>query len=147
MGTWGKQMDFISKNVLRGAGFLVAAQIFLTLGLTGADLADKVIQAGKMAMLPIPFLALGAFLTSENGLRAAGFTVLLWAGAGATVFFGSVYGDPDVDGIPYVTIPQANEISLGFGLANLAAVLLAGFLIWLWGMKSEAAPGTYYGVG
>ena len=140
-------MDFISKYLLRGAGFLVAAQIFVTLGLTGADLADKAAQAAKLALLPIPLLALGAFLTSDNGLRAAGFTILLWAGAGATVFFGSVYGDAEVNQIPMVKVPQAHELSLGFGLANLGAVLLLGLCVWLWGLKSEAAPGNYHGVG
>ena len=140
-------MDFISNSLLRGAGVLVAAQIFLVLGLTGTDTADKAFQAAKLAMLPLPLLALGAFLTSENGLRAAGFTVILWAGAGATVFFGSVYGGPGVNEIPYVTVPNPHEVSLPFGLGNLGAVLLAGLLIWFWGLKSEAAPGNYYGVG
>ena len=139
-------MDFISKNLLRAAGFLVAAQVFLTLSLTGMDVGEKVIQAAKLAMMPIPLLALGAFLTSENGLRAAGFTVILFAGAGATVFFGSVYGDPNTDGIPYVTIPQIHEVSLPFGLANLAAVIFVGICIWLWGLKGESKPGHYYGV-
>ncbi len=140
-------MDFISNSLLRGAGVLVAAQIFLTLGLTGADVVDKIFQAAKLAMLPLPLLALGAFLTSENGLRSAGFTILLWAPAGATVFFGSVYGGPGANDIPYLTVPQSHEIDLAFGIANLGAVLLTGLLIWLWGLKSQAKPGHYYSLG
>ena len=139
-------MDFISKQLLRAAGFLVAAQVFLTFALTGSDLADKIIDAGKLAMMPVPVLLLGAFLTAENSLRAAGFTILLWAGAGATVFFGSIYGDPDSNAIPYVELPQASQLSLGFGFANFACVLLAGFAVWMLGLKGEKAPGTYHDI-
>ena len=93
-------MDFISSYLFRGAGFLVAAQIFLTLGLNGDDVIEKLIYAGKLAIFPIPLLLMGALITAGNGLRAAGFTILFWAGAGVAAFFGAVYGDPDLNRIP-----------------------------------------------
>jgi len=140
-------MDFIAKNLLRGAGFLVAAQIFMTLALTGSDIGDKMLQAGKLAMLPIPLLALGAFLTTENALRTVGFTILLWAGAGAAVFFGSVYGGANRGQLPYVQVPDPSQVSLPFGLANFAVVLIAGAAIWLSGLKLEPAASHYHGLG
>jgi hypothetical protein len=139
-------MDFIAKNLLRAAGFLVAAQIFMTLGLTGDDLGDKLMQSGKLALLPIPLLGLGAFLSSENGLRTIGYTVLLWAGAGAAVFFGSVYGSHSSE-LPYVQVPDPSQVSLPFGLANLAVVLVAGGMLWLSGLKLEPTVGHYHDIG
>jgi len=139
-------MDFIAKNLLRGAGFLVAAQIFMTLALTGDDLGDKVMQAGKFALMPIPLLGLGAFLSSENGLRTVGYTILLWAGAGAAVFFGSVYGSHG-NQLPYVQVPDPSQVSLPFGLANFALVLAAGGLLWLSGLKLEPSVAGYHDIG
>ena len=138
-------MDFIAKNLLRVAGFLVAAQIFMTLSLTGDDLGDKFLQAGKLAVLPIPLLAIGAFLSTENGLRTIGYTVLLWAGAGAAVFFGSVYGSHGNE-LPYVQVPDASQVSLPFGLANFALVVAAGGALWLSGLKLEPAVGHYHDI-
>jgi len=140
-------MDFISKNLLRVAGFLVAAQVFLTLGLTGDDLGAKLAYAGKTALMPIPLLAVGGFLASENGLRAAGFTIMLWAGAGLTIFLGAVYGDPNKDRLPYVEVPDVSQLSLPFGLANFALVLLIGTAVWLSGLKLEPGVGEYHGIG
>ena len=139
-------MDFIAKNMLRAAGFLIAAQIFMTLALTGDDLGDKLLQAGKLAALPIPVLALGAFLSTENALRTVGFTILLWAGAGAAVFFGSVYGSHG-NQLPYVQVPDRSQVSLAFGLANFAMVLVAGGALWLCGLKLEPAVGHYHDIG
>ena len=139
-------MDFIAKNLLRTAGFLIAAQIFMTLALTGDDLGDTFMQAAKLALLPIPLLALGAFLSSENGLRTIGYTVLLWAGAGAAVFFGSVYGSHGNE-LPYVQVPDPSQVSLPFGLANFAVVLIAGGLLWFSGLKLEPAVGHYHDIG
>ena len=140
-------MDFISRYLFRGAGFLVAAQIFLTFGLTSDDLTEKLIFAGKLAVFPIPLLLLGGLMTDENGLRAAGFNILLWAIGGAVAFFGAVYGDPDIDGIRGVPIPQVAELSVGFGFANLACMVLAGLGLWLSGVKREPPAGTYHSVG
>ena len=140
-------MDFIARYLLRGAGFLVAAQIFMTLALTGDDVGAKLIQAGKLALMPIPLLVIGAFLSSENALRTVGFTVMLWAGAGAMVFFGSVYGDPNRDRLPFVQVPDASQISLAFGLANLAVVIVAGGLIWISGLKLEPGVSHYHDIG
>lgn len=139
-------MDFVAKNLLRAAGFLVAAQIFMTLALTGDDIGDKLIQASKLALLPIPLLGLGAFLSSENGLRTVGYTVLLWAGAGAAVFFGSVYGSHGNE-LPYVQVPDASQVSLPFGLANFALVLVAGGILWFSGLKLEPTVGHYHDLG
>jgi hypothetical protein len=139
-------MDFIAKNLLRGAGFLVAVQIFMTLALTGDDLGDKFMQAAKLALLPIPLLGLGAFLSTDNGLRTIGYTVLLWAGAGAAVFFGSVYGSHGNE-LPYVQVPDPSQVSLPFGLANFAVVLVAGGLLWLSGLKLEPTVGHYHDIG
>ena len=139
-------MDFIAKNLLRTAGFLIAAQIFMTLALTGDDLGDKFMQAAKLALLPIPLLGLGAFLLSENGLRTIGYTVMLWAGAGAAVFFGSVYGSHGNE-LPYVQVPDPSQVSLPFGLANFAVVLIAGGLLWFSGLKLEPAVGHYHDIG
>ena len=139
-------MDFIAKNLLRVAGFLVAAQIFMTLALTGDDLGAKLLQAGKLALLPIPLLGLGAFLSSENGLRTVGYTILLWAGAGAAVFFGSVYGSHGNE-LPYVQVPDPSQVSVAFGLANLVMVILVGAALWLGGLKLEPSVGHYHDIG
>ena len=140
-------MDFISKYLLRGAGFLVAAQIFMALRLTGDDLGDKLIYATKLAFFAIPLLVAGAFATAENGLRAAGFTIIFWAGAGAAGFFGMVYGDPEANRIPGLEMPQLSELDLAFGISNLICVVLLGIGIWLLGLKMEPAAGTYHEVG
>jgi hypothetical protein len=138
-------MDFIAKNLLRAAGFLVAAQVFMTLALTGDDIGDKLMQAGKFALMPIPLLGLGAFLSSENGLRTVGYTVLLWAGAGAAVFFGSVYGSHSSE-LPYVQVPDPSQVSLPFGLANFALVLAAGAVLWFSGLKLEPTVNGYHDI-
>ena len=139
-------MDILSKYVLRGAGFLIAAQIFMTFASVSDGMLDRLLLAGKLAILPIPLLAFGAWMDSENGLRSAGFTVLLWAGAGATLFLGSMYGGAE-DKVPLIAMPQAHEISLGFGFANLALVVVLGAGVWLLGLKSEPAPTTYHSIG
>jgi len=46
-------MGFISKYLLRGAGFVVAAQIFMTLRMTGDDFVEKLLEAVKLAMFAI----------------------------------------------------------------------------------------------
>ena len=137
-------MDFIAKYILRAAGFCVAAQIFLTMALIGDDLGGKLVSAGKYAMMAIPMLVIGGFLASEDRLRHVGFTIRLWAGAGLTLFLGSVYGDPMKDRIPFVTVPEASQVSLAFGLVNFAVVMLLGFLIWVSGLKMEPAPAAYH---
>ena len=137
-------MDFIAKYLLRGAGFCVAAQIFLTMALTGDDIGTKLFAAGKYAMMPIPLLVIGGFLASEDRLRNVGFTIMLWAGAGLTLFLGSVYGDPMKDRLPFVEVPDASQLSLAFGLTNFAVVMLLGFLIWVSGLKMEPTPATYH---
>ena len=139
-------MDFIAKYMLRVAGFLVAAQIFMTLALTGDDLVSKLTQAAKFAMMPVPLLVIGGFLCSENALRTVGYTVVLWAGAGATIFFGSVYGDPNKDRLPYVTVPDPAQVSLPFGLTVLALVLLLGGAVWLSGLKLEPSANKYHDI-
>lgn len=139
-------MHWISRYLFRGAGFLVAAQIFLTLGLTDDDPIEKLIYAGKLAMFPIPLLVFAGLTTEENGLRAAGFTILFWAGAGVAAFFGAVYGNPDVNAIHGIRIPQATELSLSFGITNLICVIMVGFGVWLWGVKREPPVGNYFSV-
>ncbi len=140
-------MDMISKNLFRGAGVLVAAQVFLTFGLDHESVLDKAFQAAKYGLMAVPVLAAAAFLTTENGLRAAGYTILLWAGAGTAGFFGAVYGDPQANQFAAEYIPGSYELGLDFGVANLAAVLTLGLTMWLWGLKNEPAPATFHGVG
>ena len=140
-------MGFISKYLLRGAGFLVAAQIFMTLRMTGDDFVEKLLEAVKLAMFAIPLLAAGAFAAAENGLRTAGFTIMFWAGAGAAGFFGTVYGDPEANRIPGLPMPDAAELNLAFGITNLVCVVLLGLGLWLWGLKCEPPPGTYHDLG
>jgi hypothetical protein len=140
-------MSLISKYLFRGAGFLVAAQVFLTFAITGDNWGGKLAHAAEYALLPIPLLVIGALTTSGNGLRAAGFTILLWAGGGAVAFFSAVYGDPGRDRIPLVQVPPASELSLGFGIANLVAVILLGIAIWLWGLTCEPPAAEYHRIG
>jgi len=137
-------MDFIAKYILRFGGFCVAAQIFLTMALTGDDIVAKLLSAGKYALMPIPLLVLGGFFASEDRLRHVGFTIMLWAGAGLTLFLGSVYGDPVKDRLPFVEVPDASQLSLPFGLTTFAIVMVVGFLIWVSGLKMEPAPAAYH---
>lgn len=139
-------MEFIAKNILRAGGFLVAAQVFLTFGLAAEGLLDKLGQAAKFALMPLPVLAAGGFLTSDNGLRSVGYTILLWAGAGTAMFFGAVYGDPDANGFAAEYIPSGYDLQLGFGFANLALVIAIGLVVWFKGLKADMVPSTYYGV-
>ncbi len=140
-------MDFISKYLFRGAGFLVAAQVFLTFGLTDAGLLEKLKFAFVTAMIPVPLLAIAGFFTSENALRAAGFTILLWAGAGASLFFGAAYGGAEASEMPGISVPDPGQLSLGFGMTNLILVLLIGGGVWLIGLKNEPAAPTYHTIG
>ena len=140
-------MDLISKYLFRGAGFLVAAQVFLTFGLTDVGVLEKLKFAFVTAMIPVPLLAAAAFFSSENPLRAIGFTILLWAGAGASLFLGAAYGGAEASGIPGVEVPSAAEVSLAFGMTNLVLVLLIGAAVWLVGLKHEPAPPVYHRVG
>ena len=139
-------MDFLGKYVLRGAGFLVAAQIFMTFASTSESLLEKLSLAAKLGFLPIPVLALGAFLSGENGLRAAGFTILLWAGGGATLFLGSVYGGAE-DKVPVIAVPQPHEVALGFGFTNLALVVALGIALCVMGFKVEPSAKVYHDIG
>ena len=139
-------MEFIAKNILRAGGFLVAAQVFLTFGLAAEGFLDKLGQAAKFALMPLPVLAAGGFLTSDNGLRSVGYTILLWAGAGTAMFFGAVYGDPDANGFAAEYIPSGYDLQLGFGFANLALVIAIGLVVWFKGLKADMVPSTYYGV-
>jgi len=101
-----RSVCLISKYLFQGAGFLVAAQAFLTFAITGDHWGGKLAHAAEYAMLPIPLLVIGALATSGNGLRAAGFTILLRAGGGAVAFFSAVCGDPSRDRIPLVQAPR-----------------------------------------
>ena len=139
-------MEFIAKNILRAGGFLVAAQVFLTFGLAAEGFLDKLGQAAKFALMPLPVLAAGGFLTSDNGLRSVGYTILLWAGAGPAMFLGAVYGDPDANGFAAEYIPSGYDLQLGFGFANLAVVVAVGIVIWFKGLQADMKPSTYYGV-
>lgn len=139
-------MEFIAKNLLRVAGFLVAAQVFLTFGLTSESIVDKLTSAVMFAVLVVPVIAAAAFLNTENGLRAVGYTILLWAGAGTAMFFGAAFGEPQANQFAAEYIPSTYDINLGFGFANLALVLLIGLLLWLRGLKADMVPSNYYGL-
>jgi len=139
-------MEFIAKNILRAGGFLVAAQVFLTFGLAAEGVLDKLGQAAKFALMPLPVLAAGGFLTSENSLRSVGYTILLWAGAGTAMFFGAVYGDPDTNGFAAEYIPSGYDLQLGFGFSNLAVVVAIGLIVWFKGLQADMKPSTYYGI-
>ena len=139
-------MEFIAKNILRAGGFLVAAQVFLTFGLSAEGFVDKLGSAAKYALMPLPVLAAGGFMTTENSLRSVGYTILLWAGAGTAMFFGAVYGDPETNAFAAEYIPSGYDLQLGFGFANLAVVIALGLVIWFKGLKADMAPSTYYGI-
>lgn len=138
-------MDFIGKYVLRGAGFLIAAQVFLSFMPSGNGLLEKLAFSGGLALLPLPLLGLGAAMTNENGMRAAGFTMLFWAGAGAALFFGAGYGEAEASALP-IPLPQLHQVSLTFGIVNLVLMVLLGIGVWLWGLKLEPPPVTYHDI-
>lgn len=136
-------MDFIGKNMFRIAGLLVAAQVFLTFCLTSHSIFGNAFEAFKMALLPLPALGLAAWLSSDNGVREAGYTAMLWSGAGLVAFLGAVYGDP-TDQLPYVSVPDPSQVSFFFGFTNFGILFGFGFALWLWGIANEPPPPVYH---
>lgn len=138
-------MEYISKYLFRTGGFLLAMQIFVVFAMTGEHLGSNLARAAVLAMVPVPFFIVAGLMTSVNALREAGTTILLWAGGGCVMFFGSIYGDPNRDRITLVPIPQASELNLGLGFTNLALIVLAAIAMWVWGVMREPPPGNYHG--
>jgi hypothetical protein len=136
-------MDFIGKNMYRIAGVLVAAQVFLTFCLIGQSFVGNLFEAFKLALLPLPVLGFAMFLEPDNALREAGYTMMLWAGAGTIAFLGALYGDP-TDQLPYVHVPEPSQVSFVLGYGNFALAFLAGFALWMWGVMKEPPPPDYH---
>ena len=136
-------MDFIGKNMFRIAGFLVAAQVFLTFCLVGQSPFGNLFEAFKMALLPIPVIGLAVFLSPDNGMREAGHAAMLWAGAGLVAFMGALYGDT-ADQLPYVSVPEPSQVSFLLGFANFAVAFIGGFALWMYGVRKEPPPPVYH---
>jgi len=136
-------MDFIGKNMFRSAGLLIAAQVFMTFCLIGQSFFGNLFEAFKMALLPLPVLGLAIFISPDNGMREAGYSAMLWSGAGTIAFFGALYGDPS-DQLPYVSVPEASQVSFVLGFGNFALAFIGGFALWMWGVMKEPPPPVYH---
>ena len=137
-------MDLMGKTMFRIAGALIAAQVFLTFCLIGTNPVSNVVEALKMALLPIPALSLAIFFaTDDDSLSEAGQTVMFWSFAGMTAFLLALYGDV-TNKLRYVAVPEVSQVSFGLGFGNFSIAFAIGFGMYMWGQMHEPPPPTYH---
>jgi predicted Na+-dependent transporter len=136
----------MGKTMFRIAGALIAAQVFLTFCLIGQNPVSNVVEALKMALLPIPALSLAIFFaTDDDSLTEAGHTVMFWAVAGLIAFLLALYGDV-TNKLRYVDIPEASQVSFGVGFGNFSVAFAIGFAMYLWGQMHQPPPPRYHDI-